>query len=373
MAGFTSVTMDESGADYVALEQELSNANCPSLYVPVMPGELTVQRTFHNVTKEDVKYEVSVDSPTDLLVQVGEAKEGKFKAKEKVEVKKHGDGVFAILVDARFVPIGETRHATIHFTNKENGERLTFPVTIVRNQPVVTLDQSCDPIALAKKGTTTCTITVQNTSFATANVSLRDRLPEGLILDKKSVNGGSAKDQTVSFSGSLYGAAPPIVNVAVDPTASPAGYLFPLGGFPSSVDVGATDESIANFNVPAFEYAGEIYTQIGVVSNGYIVVGGGTGADVDYINSNLPDAGIPNNVLAPFWTDLNPAFGGRVLINTLTDGFDSWIIVEWENVLTYGDKLPNTFQVWIGTTSGRQTKTSALSTARTSRPATVAS
>ena len=102
------------------------------------------------------------------------------------------------------------------------------------------------------------------------------------------------------FSGSLYGQQPPVVNAAVDPLASPAGYL-PLALFGSTV-VGASDESITNFNVPSFTYAGQSYSQIGIVSNGYLVVGGGTNGDVDYINSDLPDVNPPNNVLAPFWT-----------------------------------------------------------------------
>ena len=141
----------------------------------------------------------------------------------------------------------------------------------------------------------------------------------------------------------------PNVNVAIDPLASPAGYL-PLSIFGSSIDVGATDESIANFNVPSFEFAGETYGTIGIVSNGYIVVGGGTNADVNFINSNLPDPAVPNNVLAPFWTDLNPAAGGRVLINTLTDGTNSWVVVEWESVPNFGDGQTNTAQVWISYT-----------------------
>jgi hypothetical protein len=115
------------------------------------------------------------------------------------------------------------------------------------------------------------------------------------------------------------------------------------------LDIGATDESIANFNVPSFDYAGENYSTIGIVSNGYIVVGGGTGADVNFINSDLPDAAIPNNTLAPFWTDLNPAFGGRVLINVLSNGPDTWTVVEWESVENFGDGETNTAQVWIGT------------------------
>ncbi|MFQ5419652.1 MAG: peptidase S8, partial [Anaerolineae bacterium] len=154
----------------------------------------------------------------------------------------------------------------------------------------------------------------------------------------------------VTFEGTLFGAEPPLVDAAVDPLASPFGYVG-LGGFGSSIDVGATDESIANFNVPAFEYAGETYSQIGIVSNGYVVVGGGTGADVDFINSDLPDAAIPNNVLAPFWTDLNPGAGGRVLVNVLTDGTDTWIIAEWESVPNFGDGETNTAQVWIGINS----------------------
>ena len=101
--------------------------------------------------------------------------------------------------------------------------------------------------------------------------------------------------------------------------------------------------------MPAFVYGGETYSRIGIVSDGYLVVGGGTGADINYLNQSLPDATPPNNVLAPFWSDLNPAFGGQILINVLTDGVNSWIVVDYEGVVNYSDHKPNTFQVWIGT------------------------
>ena len=48
------------------------------------------------------------------------------------------------------------------------------------------------------------------------------------------------------------------------------------------------DETIANFNVPAFLYGGDTYTRIGVDSNGYIVVGGGTSADNDCCTPDVP-------------------------------------------------------------------------------------
>ena len=72
---------------------------------------------------------------------------------------------------------------------------------------------------------------------------------------------------------------------------------------------------------------------------------------MDFINSDLPDSAVPNNVLAPFWTDLNPSFGGRVLINVLGAGGNVWTVVEWESVANFGDRETNTTQIWIGTNS----------------------
>jgi hypothetical protein len=63
--------------------------------------------------------------------------------------------------------------------------------------------------------------------------------------------------------------------------------------------------------VPAFTYAGQTWTRIGVVCDGYLVVGGGTGQDVTPEPNGLPDPHRPNNVLAPFWTDRDgTGFGG---------------------------------------------------------------
>ncbi len=65
---------------------------------------------------------------------------------------------------------------------------------------------------------------------------------------------------------------------------------------------GVFDESISNFNVPTFNYAGQSWSRLGVVSDGYAVVGGGTNADVQFINTDLPNVSAPDNILAPFWT-----------------------------------------------------------------------
>lgn len=332
----------ETGANYLALEDSLWDANYPSLYVPTFAGAITVQRTLTNPTAKNGAWKLTVDSPADLAVSVPH---------NVLVMKNGGETTFAVALDGRNIPEGEVRHATLTFekTNQPmQGQLLHFPITVVKAEAGVTIDKTCAPGTIEKGEDTVCTITVENTTFDDHDVWVSDAVPQQLKLDKKSVVGGTASGNTVEFHGSLFGAAPPLPDVAVDPLASPFGYLG-LAGFGSSIDVGATDESIANFNVPSFDYAGESYSSIGIVSNGYVVVGGGTGADVDFINTDLPNGAAPNNVLAPFWTDLNPAFGGRVLVNVLSNGPDTWTVIEWESVRSFGDVETVTTQIWIGT------------------------
>jgi hypothetical protein len=55
----------------------------------------------------------------------------------------------------------------------------------------------------------------------------------------------------------------------------------------------------------------------------------------------------PNGILAPFWTDLDGTGAPGIYIADLTDGVDSWIVVEWR-VNVFGTTSLRTFQVWIG-------------------------
>ncbi len=335
-AGNPGLSISESAANFYAHEGDLWNSNYPSLYIPSMPGQMTVERTLQSELDYDAWWYITVESNDGLVVDVPSV----------VGIRAGRDATLSIHVDASGVELGETAMAVMHLTHGDHA--LRFPITIVREQAPVSIDKTCDSASLAPGEVTECTISITNNSFDEADFSVNDVLPRRLRLVNGSVDGATqTSSRSLSASGTLFGAAPAIVNAVVDPLGSPAGYLS-LDLFGSTLDLGGSDESIVNVTVPSFEYAGESYSSIGVVSNGYIVVGGGTGADVDYINQPIPSAAIPNNILAPFWTDLNPDFGGRILVNTLTDGVNSWIVVEWEAVSNYGDGELNTFQVWIG-------------------------
>lgn len=336
-AGDPGATFDVPGADYITYANELYRANYPSLYIPSMPGAVTVQRTLHSVLSSSDTWQLKVKTTKDLKVITPAT----------VTVPAGGNTTFNITLDARDVPLGATRFATIDIT--DGHRKLFFPITIVRGQAPVTLDKTCAPASIPRNSNTTCTITIVNPIFSDANIHLTDNLPSKLQLVPGSVVGATPNGNGVVFNGLLPASAPPDVSIAPGP--SPAGGYLPLSLFGIPPVGGVTDDSITNFNVPAFQYAGETYTRVGFSSNGYVVVGGGTGADNTINNQNFPNPNAPNNVLAPFWTDLNPAAAGALRIGTLTDGSDTWIVLDWEAVREFSLPRLNSFQIWIGVNS----------------------
>jgi hypothetical protein len=82
--------------------------------------------------------------------------------------------------------------------------------------------------------------------------------------------------------------------------------------------------------------------------NGTIEAGTASGLAISASNLDMPDAAPPNNLLAPFWTDLNLTDSGNWYLAVLNDGVSLWIVAEWENVPLFGDPTAShSFQVWI--------------------------
>ncbi len=335
-AGDVGVTFDETGANYVTLADQLWNANYPSIYLPALPGQITLKRTAHDTVGKNHNYRLDTNAPNDLTVTVP----------SRLKVPKNGDGSLDITIDGRNVPLGGVRFASVVLKGDEADMHL--PISIVRHQPSVTLDKGCSPLSIPHNGFTTCTITMTNTAFDMANVTLTDALPKALQLVPGSVSGATPSGNGLTFTGALAAVVP--ATVSVQTGESPAGGYLPLSLFGIPPVAGVGDETITNFTTPPFIYAGETYTSVGMVSDGYLVAGGGTGSDVQFINQTLPDPTPPNNVLAPFWTDLNPGFSGAMRVGELTDTStgDSWMVFDWDAVPNFSNHQPNSFEVWIG-------------------------
>jgi hypothetical protein len=148
--------------------------------------------------------------------------------------------------------------------------------------------------------------------------------------------------RTVRMQDTLAGASPGV------PSVGPPGLGYLDIGDLGVAATSIGDEEIVNFDVPTFDFAGQAWNSLGVDSNGYLIVGGGSSEDNNCCN--LPtgaDPARPNNILAPFWTDLDGTTAPGFRIALLSDGVNRWIVVQYE-VEVFGTDDLREFQVWIG-------------------------
>ncbi len=88
-----------------------------------------------------------------------------------------------------------------------------------------------------------------------------------------------------------------------------------------------------------FDFYGNTYSGANISSNGYLTFGS---YNMDYATS-LPDAELPNDIICPYWTDLDPSVQG--MIYYYFDSANQRFIVQYDNIAHYGTTSNNTFQV----------------------------
>jgi len=119
--------------------------------------------------------------------------------------------------------------------------------------------------------------------------------------------------------------------------------LDPEHGGPG-IDVGLEDfgweqDDTRELELPfEFQYYGEVFDSISVCSNGWLAMG--PTPMVHYRNFNIPSAGSPGGMIAPFWDNLYQIGSRRVYYHY--DEIDHRFIVQWYNLNnTYANSLEN--------------------------------
>jgi hypothetical protein len=119
----------------------------------------------------------------------------------------------------------------------------------------------------------------------------------------------------------------------------------------------ACDDAAITFIAPAFTYNGLPYDRVTMATNGYLVAG--SDAPIRILNQRFPDEDPPNNMIAPYWTDLDLDGSGAAddgagtwYAAYITTGPDSptWFVAEWTDAARYAAdpaSSHHTFQVWI--------------------------
>jgi hypothetical protein len=348
-----TLVFNETYADFVAAGTDQihrADLNIPSIDATTFSGELTTHRTAINVAGKKVTLNVKITQPAGVKVTVGSAN-------KPLAFLKNAHKTFPITISAPDVTNGQY-FARINLVPVGGGTPVTIPIAFVKQQGTVSLSNTCSPLSIVKtSGLSHCTVTATNLGSTRANASINVANRAGTtlfgyknVVSPATLTGGGTG---VHWGGSLSPALAPTVN-SITTGGEPYGY-FPLSAIPTAPISGTGDETITNFTVPTFYFGGETYDEIGLVSDGYVVIGGGDAGDVSYLPQTFPDAARPNNVVAPFWTDLNPTFGGNMYVNVLSDGVDNWIVADWESVRNYDTADTHTFEVWIrlpGATGG---------------------
>ncbi len=343
-----TATFDESAADYYAAsagdQLHRVDLNVPSINVNPLPGAITVKRTLKNVSGRTQTFTVNATADAGLGIAV---------IPSTFTVPQGGSQTVKITLDTLSVPadqVDKDLEGQITVKPRSGATPVVLPVAVHAGDGDITLRQGCDKQTVRSGRSVTCTVTAINKLPIAAPTTLQTLSP----MLAQSVTGPARQSLFgASWSGTLTPAIAPKV-ASIDPGENPAGGYLPLSAFGITPIAGMGDESLVNVNVPRFRWGSEEYTRIGVDSNGYVVVGGGEGPDNDCCNPDIPNEARPNNVIAPYWTDLDPSSGGAVRAGTLTDGTTTWLVVDWAAVPAYGTQSANTFQVWIhlGDTEG---------------------
>lgn len=349
-----TLVFNETYADFVAAGTDplhRIDLNVPSIDATTMTGSITTQRTAINVSGTRQILVVQISEPAGVTITVGTKN-------RNLTIGTNMTRTFPITISAPEVADGQY-FASITLVLQGGGNSVFIPVAFVRKQGTVALTHVCSPTTVASKGLSHCTATVTNLGSLTANAALNIANQKGKALHYVNVaTPGSVigAGYGVQWSGSLTPQLPPQVT-SITPTTGPdSGYLdLSLLGVGPIAGVG--DDTITNFNVPTFYYGGESYTRLGVVSNGYLVVGGGDSSDIVFTPQSFPNAARPNNVLAPLWTDLNPSAtgAGNIRIASLSGGGFTWVVVDYNGVKNFGNATTHSFEVWLQVSTGAHT------------------
>jgi hypothetical protein len=327
-------------------------------------------RSFTNVSGQSQQLTVTTSAPEGASIAVSQDKFGMDPGQAKS---------LTFTITGEGLEQNKQYFGSIKLDPKAAGANDVFiPVAFFTRQGDLSLTQTCDPGSIAVGASSTCTVTAENLVPTDADTSISETTPNASNLPIENVQVASLERASTTslqvngvtgytWNGSIEGTvAPRIEAITLTPGGTPSEGYLPLRLFGVAPIANLGDETIANFNVPAFTWGRETHDRVGVDSNGYLIIGGGSGPDNDFVPQRFPNPARPNNVIAPWWTDINLSppgcvnsgptpCGARITVLASAGGGcvinDCWLVVDWENVPTFGftdAAHRHDFEIWIG-------------------------
>jgi subtilisin family serine protease len=337
------ITFDVSAEDYIeavtAVPLHRVDLNVPSIDATTMPGEIETTRTMKNVTGRRLVLDASAQAPPGSAIVV---------TPRRTVLAPNQSKTVTIAILGKDLEQGKQYFGQVTFHPDGHGlPDAVLPVAFFTKQGDISLTHACAASSIAVGETAHCEVTAQNKSVADAHVAITLTGGNPRRLDVRNVTPPAVQTRDgFRWSGTLDRSAAPQLT-SITPGGSPAGFV-PLSQFGIAPIADAGDETLVNVTVPRFKFGSEEYTKLAMTSDGYAIVDGGDSTDLDVVPQTFPDPARPNNVLAPYWTDLDPGAGGSMSIGEVTDGVNAWIVMEWKAVPLFGQPTDTqSFQIWI--------------------------
>lgn len=346
------LVLDETMANFInadpALGGDPSTLNLASMAKANCTGICSWTRTVKNVTGATARWRISTSGPAGLEIETS--------PRRTLRLNPGETGTLTVGVDTHLAADG-WNFAEVHLESTSGGPHQHIPIAVeaVRSSNPVLLTKTVDAATAASGEPVNYTIEITNGNL-TGTIDLVDTLPRGVRYVRGSaaetiVNGsttttfGPAGRGALAWSGTLDPGG-----LALATSTAPFGFLplASLGVGPLGCPSNCDDGGFIFGGLPPFDYNGNTYTDLIMSVNGTIEAGTASGLAISASNLDMPDAAPPNNLLAPFWTDLNLTDSGNWYLAVLNDGVSDWIVAEWENVPLFGDPTAShSFQVWM--------------------------
>ena len=326
--------------EFVTKRTQLWDVNYPSLYASRLPGLISTQRVLTNLENRQTQWTIQVSATSPLKVTT----------LPSVTLPALGTAAVPIVVDGTALKIDYVAVASLTFIEVGGTRRLRLPIVVLRKSDALPILTSCQPSTIRVSQISNCSITVANANPDPTQVVVYDTLPSQLQLVAGSVAGGSSSGNTVYEFPTLAAADPGSLDISLFPPWD--GFTSASTMFPPIPCSGSCDDRVFTASVPyGILFNGQVHSSITISTNGFMQLG--TGATASPVNQSLPDATTPNNVLAPFWTDLHPAGTDGQGAGNLYAGYFAvpsgriYLLIEWKDVITKGSTSRHTFQIWL--------------------------
>jgi hypothetical protein len=350
-AAAPGLTLDEDAQDFVDLTGTVNavDLNIASINATVMPGRETTTRTFTNVGAGSATYRVSATAPAGSTITVSPST-------FTVAAGQSRDVAITIETAGH---LGEQQFGQIDLAAAGRNP-LHLPVAWIPTQGAISATSTCAQATLAFGASTTCDVTVQNASFGDTTADITATANPKLEVTSATGAGASHTASSASVAGVALAGREPGVPALV-PQDGFEGYIELAGDAVPEPDPIGDEEFVSYSGFGSFVYNGQSYSEVNVNSNGYLVVGPAGSADgVCCPPQESPDPAPPNNVIAPYWSDLSgdtgtpsgePPLGVYAATFSDDDG-NEWLVIETrltdccDGDPTHGDTKVS--QVWLG-------------------------